>query len=104
MTQQSARTEETSIEAELDRLTYSTYLLTLIGAWRFRWCSPRLIGLWRGPSRTPNCSDAPSNFHCGSYSINPAWMVIVNTHRVGRCSMTILEWPIQSDSARRKRI
>ena len=29
MTQQSARTEKTSIEAELDRLTYSTYLLTL---------------------------------------------------------------------------
>jgi hypothetical protein len=29
MTEQSARTEETSIEAELDRLTYSTYLLTL---------------------------------------------------------------------------
>jgi hypothetical protein len=29
MTQQSARTEETSIEAELDHLTYSTYLLTL---------------------------------------------------------------------------
>jgi hypothetical protein len=29
MTQQSARTGKTSIEAELDRLTYSTYLLTL---------------------------------------------------------------------------
>jgi hypothetical protein len=29
MTQQSARTEQTNIEAELDRLTYSAYLLTL---------------------------------------------------------------------------
>jgi hypothetical protein len=29
MTQESARTEATSIEAELDRRTYSTYLLTL---------------------------------------------------------------------------
>jgi DNA-directed RNA polymerase specialized sigma24 family protein len=29
MTRQSARTEEASIEAELDRLTYSAYLLTL---------------------------------------------------------------------------
>jgi hypothetical protein len=29
MTQQSARTEEANIEAELDRLTYSAYLLTL---------------------------------------------------------------------------
>src|ERR1700729_79457 len=29
MTQKSAHTEQTSIEAELDRLTYSTYLLTL---------------------------------------------------------------------------
>jgi|ERR1035438_3066948 hypothetical protein len=29
VTQQSARTEETNIEAELDRLTYSAYLLTL---------------------------------------------------------------------------
>jgi hypothetical protein len=29
MTQQSARTEEANVEAELDRLTYSAYLLTL---------------------------------------------------------------------------